>query len=312
MAHRPRRRSSAFVPLALLAALLLSSSGVGALSGGGTDPDDVNLPVDIRAVTHADDATTVTYTLETWGPVADDAVDVRWMLDLNGDGKTDLAVAAQWEDDNRSLVATVEDPRERVVGRATLTRPASDTVRVSFPRSLLGAVTAYRYTVIAVTDLDHDGETDGNERDVAPNSGFYEHRLSSGDPPATSPPVAPAGPPTTTAPAAVAPTGTHSPPGAVPSVPPGAGQPAATPAPGTASRSPAPARPTPAVSAANAALAGPDPGPADAPRPSGTLPTSGFAAGGLTGTGAALLLAGVVCRCLGRRRDPTTNPGGSP
>jgi hypothetical protein len=279
----------------LLVAVAAPGGAATAMTGGGSDPVDGPDPsLDIRAVTHSDDDTTITYTVETFRPLSDDDVDFRWSLDLNGDGRSDLAVATQWESDRHVLVAAVEDIRERVVARATVSRPAPDAVRVTFPRAVLGPVTEYRYTVIGVTDLDHDGETASNERDIAPDSGSFEHRLGSGGP-APDDPFGATTPPPTVAPAAPPPQRTANP---APATGPGGANGASTPSqPGAAAR-PSPGSPTAAARPAGGATAA---GPAADVPPAATIPTTGLRSGGLAERGAGLLLAGLTCTLIARR-----------
>ena len=323
--HRFRRLPTMLLLLILVRAATLAGAAFGA-TGGATDPNDVDLPLDVRAVTHTDDSTTITYTVETYKSFPDDDVDIRWSLDLNGDGRVDLAVATQWEDDRRTLVATVEDVRERVVARATAWRPAPDAVRVSFPRSVIGAATSYRYTVIAVTDVDRDGETDNGERDIAPNTGFYQHNLGSDDPPgdpvATPPGTAPLSPtPSTvgTAPPA------HQAAGGSDTAPVITTAPARTGTVPAAGAPVAPAAVPPTVAGAVTVRGSILPGPSDpstagaadptaATTPRSTMPHTGPAHEDLARTGVALLLAGMACRLIAANKrtvEPSAIPDGT-
>jgi hypothetical protein len=221
----------------------------------------------------------------------------------------DLYVSTQWEDDDRDLVATVDDLRERVLARATVTRPAPDAVRVSFPRAVLGSVASYRYNVIAVTDLDGNGETDGNERDVAPDTGFYEHRLGPEPPPAGPPAGSPGGSPA--GPASQVTTLAAPPPPH-----------AAQPGPGSP---PTPGRPAPpgadvsaaAVSAgapSGSRLPGPSPEAGPAPAdvvPLTEVPGTGLPHEGLATAGVTLLLLGLACRSMARKPNPAQNLEGT-
>lgn len=319
MRHTLRLLPAALLVLVVPAALPGAAFGV---TGGAADSDDVALRLDVRAVSHSDDSATVTYAAETYGSFPDTDVDFRWSLDLNGDGRSDLAVATQWEDDSQMLVSSVEDVRERVVARAAVTRPAPDAVQVSFPRTVLGTITSYRYTVIGVTDLDGDGETDTGEHDVVPNTGSIEHRLGAAS---TSGGTGTSAPPTTVA---APPPG----PGANPQNPgtgSGAGS-TASPAPGTAagnsgSGSPPgtsggssaatsggvaavprqqPARPGGAVSGSGASSepSGPSGGGGEGAQlgaiDRSAVPRTGPVGDYLPFVGAALLLAGVACRLV--------------
>jgi hypothetical protein len=48
---------------------------------------------------------------------------------------------------------------------------------VSFSRRLIGPVAAYQYRVTALSDTNGNGEADPGETDMAPDTGFYQHRL---------------------------------------------------------------------------------------------------------------------------------------
>jgi len=139
-----------------------------------TDPDDVNLPLDLKTLTHENDDSTVTYTVETYDPFEDKQADFKWAIDNNGDQKIDHLVSVEWEDGK--LVGKVEDPKEKELGKATVTRIGAHALRVSFSRRLLGA-TEYQYRVIAVSDLNGNDEDDPGEVDLAPDTGFQPHRL---------------------------------------------------------------------------------------------------------------------------------------
>jgi hypothetical protein len=139
-----------------------------------TDPDDVNLPLDLKALTHENDAANVTYSVETYDPFQDKQVDFKWAIDNNGDQKIDRFVSVEWE--NGKLEGKVEDPNEHEFGQAKVTRIGTHGLRVSFSRRLIGAA-QYQYQVIAVSDLNGNDEDDPGETDVAPDTGFQPHRL---------------------------------------------------------------------------------------------------------------------------------------
>ena len=140
-----------------------------------TDPDDVNLPLDIKTVTHSNDASTITYTVETYAPFKDDQADFAWGLDTNNDNKVDTVVGVEFEDGK--LDAKVETPDEKELGPATVTRTGPASLRVSFSRRFIGAADSYQYRVTAISDLNHNDEADPGETDVAPDTGFFTHRL---------------------------------------------------------------------------------------------------------------------------------------
>jgi hypothetical protein len=139
-----------------------------------TDPDDVNLPLDLKTLTHANDASTITYTVETYEPFEDRQVDFKWAIDKDGDQKVDHFVSVEWE--GGKLEGKVEDTKEKELGTATVSRVGPHGLRVSFSRRLLGA-SSYQYQVIAVNDTNGNDEDDAGELDVAPDTGFQPHRL---------------------------------------------------------------------------------------------------------------------------------------
>jgi len=140
-----------------------------------TDPDDVNLALDLKTLTHTNDATTITYTVETYEPFRDDQADFFWSIDKDNDQKVDTLVGIEFEDGK--LDAKVETPDEKEIGPATVTRTGPASLRVSFSRKFIGSAASYQYRVTAVTDLNHNDEEDPGETDIAPDSGFYTHRL---------------------------------------------------------------------------------------------------------------------------------------
>ncbi|HEV3364045.1 MAG TPA: hypothetical protein VG795_07875, partial [Acidimicrobiia bacterium] len=79
-----------------------------------TDPDDVNLPLDLKTLTHEHNDSTITYTVETYDPFADSKVDFKWGIDRNGDQKVDLFAAAGYEEGK--LEGKVEDTKDRELG----------------------------------------------------------------------------------------------------------------------------------------------------------------------------------------------------
>jgi len=158
-------------------ALLLAASAAipaGAEPASFSDPDDVNLPLDLKTLTHEHSDTTVTYTVETYEAFEDRQADFKWGLDKNNDGKVDSYVSVEWEDNK--LVAKVEDTKENELGPATPQRAGPAALRISFSRDLLGTA-SYQYWVMAVTDTNGNEEDDPGETDLAPDSGFQPHRL---------------------------------------------------------------------------------------------------------------------------------------
>jgi hypothetical protein len=139
-----------------------------------TDPDDVNLPLDLKTLTHENDNSTVSYTVETYDDFTDRQVDFKWAIDKNNDQKVDEFVSVEWEDNK--LEGKVEDTKEKELGAVTIHRISNRSIRVSFSRRLLGS-TSYQYQVIAVNDTNGNDEDDPGETDLAPDNGFEPHRF---------------------------------------------------------------------------------------------------------------------------------------
>lgn len=140
-----------------------------------TDPDDVNLPLDVnKTLTHESTALTIIYTLETYEPFKDTQADFNWGIDKNDDGAVDNYVSVEWED-NR-LKGKFEDTKENDPGYATVSRPNPQSLRVSIARGLIRGA-SYQYRVTAINDTNGNDEEEQGETDVAPDRGFYPHRL---------------------------------------------------------------------------------------------------------------------------------------
>ena len=170
---------------ALIALLLASWSGIQANEQAQaveaqsapfsfTDPDDVNLPLDLKTLTHENDDSTISYTVETYDPFEDRQADFTWAIDKNSDQKVDQFVSIAWE--GNRLEGKVEDTKERELGAATVSRIGAHALRISFSRRLLGAAD-YQYQAIAANDTNRNEEDDPGETDVAPDTGFQPHRL---------------------------------------------------------------------------------------------------------------------------------------
>jgi hypothetical protein len=158
-----------------LALLLVASPAVpaGAQAVSFADPDDVNLPLDLKTLTHDHNDSMITYTVETYDPFADSQVDFKWGIDKNGDGKVDFFAAAGYEDEQ--LEGKVEDTKDKELGKATVRRVNDRALQLSFSRKLLGA--SYQYWVMAATDSNGNEEDDPGEFDLAPDAGFHPHQL---------------------------------------------------------------------------------------------------------------------------------------
>ena len=168
-------RKHGFVAAGL--ALLLAASAAapaGAQPGSFTDPDDVNLPLDLKTLTHGDGGSTITYTVETYEAFEDRQADFKWSVDSNNDQKVDRLVSVEFE--SNRLVGKVEDTKEKELGPATVERAGPAGIRVTFERQLVGGG-SYQYRVTSVTDKNGNEEDDPGETDVAPDSGFQAHTL---------------------------------------------------------------------------------------------------------------------------------------
>lgn len=138
-----------------------------------TDPDDVNLPLDLKTLTHDHNDSTITYTVETYDAFDDSKVDFKWGIDKNGDQKVDLFASAGYEG---KLEGKVEDTKDRELGQATVRRVSDRAIQLSFARKLVGAP-SYQYWVMAATDTNGNEEDDPGEFDLAPDAGFHRHQL---------------------------------------------------------------------------------------------------------------------------------------
>jgi hypothetical protein len=196
--------------------------------------------LDLKSTSHSNDGTSVTYIAETYDNFTDKLADFDWGIDTNGDENFDLIVFAEW--DRTKLVAGVEDPAENPVADATVSRPAPNAIKVSFPASALGGAKAYRYGVATHDDLNGNGEIDPGEQDLAPDTGLYDHDLgtATGSPApargsapvvAPAPVMAPAPDPASKPTPVPAPVGVPDTPRTPMAAPPSTPAPAASPAP---------------------------------------------------------------------------------
>lgn len=165
-------------PLLILATVLLVAQPATARAQGAPvtfgDPDDVNLPIDLKTLSHENDDKNITYSVETYEPFEDQKVDFKWAIDRNGDQKVDRFVSVEWEDGK--LVGKVEDTKEKEFGPATVARTGPHGLRVTFARRLLDTA-EYQYHVVGVSDSNGNDEEDPGEVDLAPDAGFQPHRL---------------------------------------------------------------------------------------------------------------------------------------
>jgi hypothetical protein len=171
----PHRWVGALIASAIVAGLpVFLPLRATAEAGSVTDPDDVSLPLDLKTISHDNDGSTVTYTVETYEAFNDASADFRWGIDKTGDQKEDIVISVEYDG---QLVGKVEDSEENELGSATVTRPGPNSLRVSYPRKFLEKATTYGYRVRALTDQNDNGEADPGEFDMAPDTGFAQHRL---------------------------------------------------------------------------------------------------------------------------------------
>ena len=142
-----------------------------AMAGEGSvsDPRELGTKLDLKAVTHADDGSSIVYVAETFAPFADQSAGFKWGIDRDSDEEFDLIVFTEWR--GGKLVGGVKDASGREIAAAAVSRPGPNAIRVSFPVTALDGATVYRYAV--------DAEGEGSQRDVAPNAGLTQHRLGS-------------------------------------------------------------------------------------------------------------------------------------
>lgn len=178
--RRDGRKTRAIVLAVATLALVWSPGQANAGMGVSVDPDDVPLRLDLKTVSHTNDASWITYTAETYEQFPDQFADFKWALDTNGDAISEFIVFAEWDDERNALHGGVEvdDASETELAPGTVWRTAPNAISVAFPTNVLGGSTFYRYLAWAVTDLNLDGEEQPGEWDVAPNAGLYQHDLA--------------------------------------------------------------------------------------------------------------------------------------
>jgi hypothetical protein len=135
--------------------------------GGISDPRDVGVRLDLKALTHAQDGPLIVYTAETYAPFTDQSAAFKWGIDRDQDEAFDLIVSTEWRDGK--LFGAVKDTTGRQVAPVTVSRQGATVIRASFPADVLGDAAVYRYAV--------DAKPADSERDLAPNSGLVQHRL---------------------------------------------------------------------------------------------------------------------------------------
>lgn len=155
----------------VLAALALLGIPGSARAGEGaiSDPRELGTHLDLKALSHTDDGSSVVYTAETYAPFTDGSATFKWGIDRDGDEEFDLFVFTDWR--GGKLVGGVEDPAGRAVSAATVSRPGPNVIKVSFPVAALGGAGVYRYALNAGIP---ESEAAG---DLAPDAGLSQHRL---------------------------------------------------------------------------------------------------------------------------------------
>jgi LPXTG-motif cell wall-anchored protein len=149
-----------------------------AAEGAVSDPRELGTKLDLKAVTHADDGSSIVYGAETFAGFTDQSAAFQWGIDRDGDEDFDLIVFTEWR--GGRLAGGVKDATGREIAVAAVSRPGPNAIRVSFPVAVIDGAAVYRYAV-------HAGD-EGSQRDLAPNAGLTQHRLGSID----APPAAPA------------------------------------------------------------------------------------------------------------------------
>lgn len=161
-----------------------------AATGSNTDTDTDTFALDLKTLSNVSDATTVTLTASTYAPFADSAAQFFWAIDADSDGTPDYLVGANWS--GTALVGVVKNATTgATVAPATVSRPTTDSISVSFPRSAIGSPAAYTYGVASWNDVDGDGIIQASELDTSPAIGAYAdghpfYRIAGADRIATS------------------------------------------------------------------------------------------------------------------------------
>lgn len=157
--------------IALLTLLVMAGSvppsAADLATGTVTDPvEDPALPLDIASANLSDTNGTVTLTVTTHAPFADDATAFTWMLQGRDEDNPDAVVAADFDEANGEVRAfLVASPG----GTVTPSRPDDRTLVLTFARNALGPMGPLSYIVIAGDDTDNEGEFEEGEVDQAPD-----------------------------------------------------------------------------------------------------------------------------------------------
>jgi uncharacterized repeat protein (TIGR01451 family) len=146
-----------------------------------TDPDDVPAgavpALDLKTIAHGADASTITYTVDTFDAWPSSAADFEWMLFTGNDPAPDYTVTAYWN--GTAISGGVFNASGVFVSAVAITRPSGDSLEVSFSRAAIGTPASYRYFVRTYQDLNADSLVQADEYDLAPDSGTYTHQIGS-------------------------------------------------------------------------------------------------------------------------------------
>lgn len=181
------RRISKWLTLAgALGVLVVGALPAAAGTASFTDPDDVPTPLDIELSSHTNDASNITYEMDTYEAFSNDEAVFAWALDTNCDEEPDVLIVAGGDGEG-GLVLVIADEESFRVFDSGVSRPAGDRLRVTFSRSEIGDPPAYQYAAASAFDLNGDGDAeDPGEIDFAANDQVVVHDLST-DSDGTSP-----------------------------------------------------------------------------------------------------------------------------
>jgi hypothetical protein len=145
-----------------LVVLLLGVAGAKPASadlatGSVTDPDDVDIALDMATASLTDDEGTVTLTVTTHDAFADEEIAFFWLLQTRSDDSPDAFVSAQYNQDSQEVEAFLfADPG----GTVTLTRLSETSLRAVFAKNALGQVEELSFFVLSGNDSEGDQAPD--------------------------------------------------------------------------------------------------------------------------------------------------------
>jgi putative cell wall-binding protein len=112
-----------------------------------SDPDDVTGPLDVASATRSGDATTATILITTYDDFTDQDALFLIAIDTSGDSIEDHEVIAGWA--GTALAAEVGHGTPHTQP-ATVTRPTTKSIQVSFPRALINGSTTFGWAVASL------------------------------------------------------------------------------------------------------------------------------------------------------------------